>query len=198
MIKDGDPVSRQRTQNNNNALLPLIFVAMLNTACVLVEPKASSGEKNVALQCPQINAYQSRILQMTESELGKEVERLDLALDQDPSYCPSLQLAIPLSTPTQSYQEDRKAIQLLKKLQESTQLSPQNRLFIDRYLPHLQQRQQLRNLIGKLDAEKRSLENNNTVLQKQVSELERKIEQLKMLESEIEKKELSVNPVVIP
>lgn len=108
-----------------------------------VEPNSAS----MLHACSPPTKYAQKALHWNHQSRGEELERLAQSLNSSESYCSVLELAIFLSTPSKSFQDDLKAYLLLQKLDKDNRLTESEHGYVSRLLPHVEQRLNLRKQI---------------------------------------------------
>lgn len=114
------------------------------------------------------------------------------SIETETEACIKLREAIILSMPDSKNQNDKMALDLLKELKQTATLSNPDARFANQLFLQLQQRMELRNLIGSQVKKRLHIEAENRTLKSQLDTLQSQLNQLKNIEIEIERKERSV------
>lgn len=128
-------------------LLALILLFGLTACTTPPLNHHSTLSKPTLSSCSPPARYALTALHWNNRSRGEELERLAESLDASTTYCSILELAIFLSTPSKSFQDDQKAYLLLRKLDGDPRLSGAEHDFVAHLLPHVEQRQSLREKI---------------------------------------------------
>lgn len=133
-------------RKNMSRAFSLVLLLVLQSGCVL-RPPATERLIAPAVQAESCQAtnYALQLSQMSKELQATELTRVDTELDKQAGYCAALKLAIVLSSPSSRYQDDTRAIRLFQKLLAQT-LAADDKVFIDNVLPHIQQRERIRQL----------------------------------------------------
>lgn len=166
----------------------LSCISVLQTGCMLAQ------HTNAAAPCDDPLDYYNELSTQTGKQLST-TENSSLPVKNDMTACFKLRQAIRLSMPNSKQQNDKKAIALLKDLEDSGALSESDLQFNNMLLQHISQRQDLRNMIGTQDKQLKKTETQLDQLKnidEQLKKTETQLDQLKNIEVEIDKKERSV------
>ncbi len=110
-------------------------------------------------------------------------------VDED---CSKLRKAIRLSIPGSEFQNDEQALVLLNEIKLNSTLVGRDLKFSLMLLQHVSQRQQLRNMLALQEKHRIKTVEKNKILKSQLETLQLKLDQLKNIEIELDKKERSV------
>ncbi len=183
----------------------ILFWLFISTSCTLVKPNEIPKPNLPPIAMPTLKNtcgdnlnYMTAVNRMTTEQKKLELNWLDQELDQSESYCSILHLGMILSTPGSKFQKDKKAIKLFEKILTINDVSSSDEKFARLIVPHIKQRQGLRNKIGVMDKALKKYQTKNATLNKRITVLQAQINQLKKLETEIEKKEQSVITIPVP
>lgn len=144
---------------------------------------AKPADPTPTIQTKPTHSKQIKQVQVKKTDKKQTTQETNHQMEVNKSdACSRLQEAIRFSMPGSKDQNDRKAINIMTELKDNELLSDIDQRFNILLLQHVSQRQELRNLIGSQD--------------KRLKKTETQLDQLKDIETEMDKKERSVTSPV--
>jgi len=176
--------------NRKRAVYGLVVCLSILLSGCAPRPEATVSDDQPST-CGDLLIYYNKLSAKTDVETAIS-GKTTLSAGAHSAICTKLRQAIVYSMPGSRQQNDKQALELLHDLELTDVLHSRDLQFKNMLILHVTQRQELRDLIAAHKERLAEVESQNIDLHEQLTTLQSQLDQLKSIETEIDKKERSL------